>query len=76
MRRSRGINNSNRAVAKSTAESEDKMKIDTIYKDSQRVVKAVWVNDKLLYTVTYTKDEEGFCNKMIRVYTDGTVEIQ
>lgn len=52
------------------------MKIDTIYKDIQRVVKAVWVNDKLLYTVTYTKDEEGFCNKMIRVYTDGTVEIQ
>ena len=36
----------------------------------------VYVNGHFLYTTTYTKDKEGFCNKMIRVYRDGTVEIQ
>ena len=52
------------------------MKISVIFNDDKIIVKKVWVNGKFLYTVTYTKDEEGFCNKMIRVYVDGTVEIQ
>ena len=52
------------------------MKTRVIFNDDKTLVKDVWVNDKFLYTVTYTKDEEGFCNKMIRVYADGTVEIQ
>ena len=52
------------------------MKTRVIFNDDKTLVKDVWINDKFLYTVTYTKDEEGFCNKMIRVYADGTVEIQ
>ena len=52
------------------------MRIRVIFNDNKTIVKEVWVHGKFLYTVTYTKDEEGFCNKMIRVYADGTVEIQ
>lgn len=52
------------------------MKTRKIFEDEKTVVKAVWVNGKFLYTVTYTKYEDGFCNKMIRVYADGTVEVQ
>lgn len=52
------------------------MKTRVIFNDDKTIVKEVWVNDKFLYTLTYTMDKEGFCNRMIRVYRDGTVEIQ
>lgn len=52
------------------------MKIKTIFKDNKTLVKEVWINGRFLYTVTYIKDAEGLCNKMIRVYRNGKVEIQ
>ena len=48
----------------------------TIFEDENTLVKEVWFNKKFLYTVTYKKDKDGYCEKMIRVYADGTVEIQ
>ena len=47
-----------------------------LFENENVKVMKVYVNGHFLYTTTYTKDKEGFCNKMIRVYRDGTVEIQ
>ena len=52
------------------------MKSNIIYQDKTTVVKEVWVAGKFMYTVTYKLDEDGCVNKMIRVYKDGSVEIQ
>ena len=55
------------------AESEDNMKIETIYKDSERVVKAVWYMGDFLYTKTYLLDEEGFVKSSVTVWSNGNV---
>lgn len=51
------------------------MVIRIIHEDEKTVVKEVRLYGKFLYTVTYIKNN-GFCIKMIRVYKDGTIEIQ
>ena len=52
------------------------MENKTIYKDGRTEVKEVWYNGRFLYTVTYVRDEAGFCKKMVRVWFDGKVEEQ
>ena len=52
------------------------MRTKIIFQNEKTIVKEVWLRDKFFYTVTYIKDEDGYCEKMIRVYSDGTVEIQ
>ena len=52
------------------------MKITTIYEDKETVVKRVDYMDKFLYTVTYKMNEEGLCVKAIKVFYDGTTDIQ
>ena len=48
--------------------------VKTIYKDSKSVVKMVTrQNGELLYTRTYTLDNEGFVEKSVIVYADGSV---
>ena len=66
-----------RAVSVTTVEKVRKnMKTKTIFEDEFTLVKAVWLNGKFLYTVTYTRDVDGICCKTIRVYADGKIEIQ
>lgn len=52
------------------------METKIIYEGSDCSVKAVFVNGKFLYTVTYFYDEEGCVKNMIRVFHDGTVDEQ
>lgn len=52
------------------------MKIELIYKDKETVVKRVDYMGKFLYTVTYKLNEEGLCWKQIKVYADGSVDVQ
>ena len=49
------------------------MKIETIYKDSERVVKEVWYMGDFLYTKTYLLDEEGFVKSSVTVWSNGNV---
>ena len=51
------------------------MKIQTIYKDDTKVVKAVWYDGKFLYTRTYFLDEDGLCESSITVFENGNVTI-
>lgn len=51
------------------------MEIKVIYKDDETIVKEVRLYGKFLYTVTYIINN-GFQAKMIRVYKNGTIEIQ
>ena len=52
------------------------MEIKIITKDEHKTVKAVFLNNRFMYTVTYIYDDEGYVDKMIRVYADGTVDVQ
>lgn len=52
------------------------MEIRKIHEDEKITVKAVWYAGKFMYTVTYYKDAEGFVEKMVRVYANGTIEEQ
>lgn len=53
------------------------MNVQVIYKDDKRTVKMVTrPNGMLLYTRTYIYGEDGYVEKMITVYQDGTVEEQ
>lgn len=52
------------------------MRIETIYKDDKKVVKAVFLHNEFIYTRTYILDAEGFVEKQITVFQDGTVDIQ
>ena len=52
------------------------MEIKLIYKDEKRVVKAVWYAGHFSYTVTYILDGDGYVDKMITVFADGTVKQQ
>ena len=48
--------------------------VKTIYEDAKTVVKMVTrQNGELLYTRTYTLDDEGFVEESITVYADGSV---
>lgn len=48
--------------------------VKTIYKDAKTVVKMVTrQNGELLYTRTYTLDDEGFVEESVTVYADGSV---
>lgn len=49
------------------------MEIKKIFEDDKRVIKAVWLHGKFFYTVTYILDKEGYVEKMVRVFSDGTV---
>lgn len=49
------------------------MKIETIYKDDKKVVKAVWYAGKFLYTRTYFLDEGGLCKSSVTVFENGNV---
>lgn len=49
------------------------MKIETIYRDEKKVVKAVWYAGKFLYTRTYFLDKDGLCEASITVFENGTV---
>lgn len=51
------------------------MNVQEIYSDDKRVVKMVTrPNGMLLYTRTYIYDDNGYVDKMITVFQDGTVE--
>lgn len=52
------------------------MEITIVYEDEKTKVKKVSLNGRFMYTVTYIFDDEGFVEKMIRVYRDGKVESQ
>lgn len=53
------------------------MNISVIYKDEKRIVKMVTGSSgTLFYTRTYLLDDEGYVDKMITVFSDGTVEEQ
>ena len=48
--------------------------VKVIYEDERTVVKMVTgANGELLYTRTYTKDEDGCTEKSVRVYADGSI---
>ena len=48
--------------------------VKVIYEDERTVVKMVTrSNGELLYTRTYTLDDEGFTEKSVTVYADGKV---
>ena len=49
------------------------MKIETIYEDDKKVVKAVWYDGKFLYTKTYFLDEDGLCESSVTVFENGGV---
>ncbi len=49
------------------------MKTITLFKNSKNKVVAFYINDKLIWTTTYTFDEEGFAIKSVRVMANGTV---
>ena len=52
------------------------METKIIEKNEKMTVKAVYFSGKFLYTVIYLKGEDGFVEKIIRVYADCTLEIQ
>ena len=52
------------------------MEITVIYEDERTRVKKVCLNGKFMYTVTYVFDAEGFVDKTVRVFADGTVDAQ
>lgn len=52
------------------------MKVNIIYKDERKVVKAVWYGGEFFYTRTYLLDEDGFVERDIQVFADGTVTIR
>ena len=47
----------------------------TLYKDERNVVKAMYMHGKMVWTTTYTLDEDGYVDKTVRVFSDGTVAI-
>lgn len=49
------------------------MKIETIYRDTNKVVKAVWYAGEFLYTKIYFLDENGLCKSSVIVFNNGTV---
>lgn len=51
------------------------MKTRTIYRDDNKIVKAVWYAGKFLYTRTYFLNNEQVCEKEITVWNDGTVTV-
>lgn len=53
------------------------MNVQEIYRDDKRVVKMVTTsNGMLFYTRTYIYGDDGYVEKMITVFQDGTVEEQ
>lgn len=53
------------------------MEVKTIYKDEKTHVVAVYLaSGKLFYTRTYTYDDEGFVEKNITVFANGTIDAQ
>lgn len=52
------------------------MEIRMIEKNDKRHVKAVFLDGIFAYTITYILNDDGYVAKMIKVYADGTVEIQ
>ena len=52
------------------------MEIKRILDNESTVVKAVWCGGRFMYTVTYYKDADGYVDRMVRVYANGTVEEQ
>ena len=55
---------------------ENIMEATVIYKDEKTCVKSVFLRGQFLYTRTYIFDDEGYVDKMITVFRDGTVDIQ
>lgn len=51
------------------------MKTTEIYKDEKRHVIAFEYRGKFMYTRTYIYGEDGYVEKDIKVFADGTVEI-
>ena len=49
------------------------MRIETIYKDDKKIVKAVWYFGKFLYTRTYFLDDDGLCESSVTVFENGDV---
>lgn len=52
------------------------MDITIIYEDITTQVKRVDYMGKFLYTVTYITNREGLCVKEVKVFADGTVDVQ
>lgn len=52
------------------------MEITIIHEDEKTRVKKVCLNGRFMYTVTYIFDGEGFVEKMIRVFANGTIDEQ
>jgi hypothetical protein len=57
-------------------ERRNTVEIIILHKDEKTCVKSVSIRGKLLYTRTYIFDAEGFVDKMITVFWNGTVDIQ
>ena len=51
----------------------ENMKTITLYENAKNKVVAFYIKDKLIWTTTYTLDNEGFAIKQVRVMLDGTV---
>lgn len=49
------------------------MKTITLYENAKNKVVAFYIKDQLIWTTTYTLDNEGFAIKQVRVMLDGTV---
>ncbi len=54
------------------------MKTVVLHEDKKTKVVAFYhgEDERLQYTRTYIRDEEGFVDKMVTVFLDGTVDVQ
>lgn len=52
------------------------MRTETLYRDEYTEVKNVYLHGEFFYRVVYNFDKDGYCEKMVRTYRDGTVEVQ
>lgn len=53
------------------------MEIKYLLKDDNQIVKAVYLRGKLLYTVIYLLDGDGYVDQTVRVYSNSKViEVQ
>ena len=49
------------------------MKTITLYENAKNKVVAFYIKNQLIWTTTYTLDNEGFAIKQVRVMLDGNV---
>ena len=49
---------------------------EVLYKTEKSKVVAFYKHGELQWTTTYVYDDEGYVEKMVRVYNDGMVSVQ